>query len=70
MAHFRVTLHDPTLSRGWLDLDNDDGNPAKPTNTSILEVSADDANAAKEFALAQNPGLEVQGEPEEFNPEQ
>lgn len=57
MALFEVTLHDPSFSRGWLDLEQDDGEPAKFTDTSILIVEAKDAAAAKAFAEEHNPGL-------------
>jgi hypothetical protein len=51
---FEVTLHDPQNERDWYD-------PVtrEKTQYSTLEVDAEDADKAKEFALAQNPGLEV-----------
>ena len=51
---FEVTLHDSQYTRGWMDYDK-----GERTNTSILEVSATSADAAKKFAEQQNPGLEA-----------
>ena len=38
MPLFKVTLQDDELTRGWLDLEQDDGEPARYTNESFLEV--------------------------------
>jgi hypothetical protein len=54
MTLFNVTLRDADGSRGWLD-----PTTREPTDTSILQVEADSADNASEFALTQNPGLEV-----------
>jgi hypothetical protein len=57
MPLFKVTLQDDELTRGWPDLEQDDGEPARYMNESFLEVEADDAKSAKAFAEEHNPGL-------------
>ncbi|HYT46232.1 MAG TPA: hypothetical protein VEP90_28140 [Methylomirabilota bacterium] len=51
---FEVTLHDPENTRDWHDPDT-----REKTQHSTLQVAAATADAAKEFAIQQNPGLEA-----------
>jgi hypothetical protein len=59
MPLFEVELIDNELTRGWQDLEQDDGELARYTNRSTLQVEADNEKAAKAFALEHNPDLEV-----------